>query len=355
MRAAVVAVAIVAALARAAAAGTCADGPACEKACGDGDAAACNWGGVIYEQGRGVAADRPRAEKLYERGCKAKVEESCRRRSRMLQYDQWSADDSTVDPAKERCAKGDGDACHTLAVAVRNDEGDIARAMELDRKACDAGSWRGCQWLAKMYEDGINTAPDLARALALYKRACDGGYSPGCEAYATGLERGYGGKPDHAAALAQSQKVCVENVADGCVRVGRAYRDGLDVKRDLALAIAAFERGCDKNVESACYELGVAYRDAVGVKKDDKKAASMFDRACARKEAVACKALGDELVTSKNPDARTAAYSRACDNGAPLGCLEAADGATTATWREHYLKLGCAHGDSRACSRVQKP
>ena len=50
-----------------------------EKACQDGEAAACHQLGSIYDHGVGVTADRVRAGGYYRKACTGGEEESCAR------------------------------------------------------------------------------------------------------------------------------------------------------------------------------------------------------------------------------------------------------------------------------------
>jgi hypothetical protein len=57
---------------------------------------------------------------------------------------------------------------------------DEARAVELFKKACDAGHAGGCSSLGVMYDEGRGVAKDEAGAVELYWKACDGGDAQGC-------------------------------------------------------------------------------------------------------------------------------------------------------------------------------
>lgn len=52
---------------------------------------------------------------------------------------------------------------------------DAARAVALERKACDGGDMSRCAKLAYRYANGTGVAQDAAKAVALFQKACDGG------------------------------------------------------------------------------------------------------------------------------------------------------------------------------------
>lgn len=85
----------------------------------------CRALGVIFEQGKGVAVDLPRAATLYQQAC-------------------------------------DGRALPVVRVIIRDGV--------------------GCQWLGAMYENGTGVKKDLPRARALYEQGCDAGVKDACEA-----------------------------------------------------------------------------------------------------------------------------------------------------------------------------
>ena len=82
-----------------------------------------------------------------------------------------------------KCAADYTGGCNNMGVAYMAGRGvpaDPSRAVELYRKACDAGDMIGCSNLGRCFETGRGVARNPERAAALLKQACAGGYDNAC-------------------------------------------------------------------------------------------------------------------------------------------------------------------------------
>lgn len=192
--------------------------PFLRKACDGGDTSGCVDLGVMYENGRGVAADVVQAQTLYRKGCDGGNRMGCDDLAKLVLRIAKHAGDGTQigavqaaapEPAvtggaalykagqyiaavpllRTSCNGGDAHACGLLGGMYETGLGverDADQAVPLLRKGCDAGDPGSCTSLGYMYEEGLGVTQDHAQANALYRKACNGGDSVGCKYLARG-------------------------------------------------------------------------------------------------------------------------------------------------------------------------
>ena len=114
------------------------------QVCEQGGMSGCAALAGMYEQGRGVSVDLPRAAALYQRACQGGVARSCGNLGAMYQ-------------------EGSG--------VPRN----AAGAASLYQSACRGGDLESCAGLGQMYVDGEGVPQDTAQAVALFSHACERG------------------------------------------------------------------------------------------------------------------------------------------------------------------------------------
>ena len=240
-----------------------------EQACTAGSGDSCLDLYAIYHRGHGVDGDvskassyRARGEQALEAGCRDGRPVDCASLSVALRANR----SHVVPPEARRLAERacDGDvfigcldvfndrvvagvgidldsltwwcevahlgACGGLADAYRkwaessHDPARLARALDLNRRACRAGARDGCVTAGDQLVNGIGAAVDLAAARTLFLRACDLGSGAGClrlaqdAAVATGHE---------AEAARFAELACQRAAYDGCdiVLHGLEHRD----------------------------------------------------------------------------------------------------------------------------------
>jgi len=120
-----------------------------EKACDQGDAAACYKLAVFLREGRGGSVDFVRVAELYGRACDGGEAQACNGLGHLYQ-------DGLGVPQDER------------------------RAIKLFEKACEGGSALGCGNLGVAYQTGQGVDPDPDRATSLLKKACAMGAATAC-------------------------------------------------------------------------------------------------------------------------------------------------------------------------------
>jgi TPR repeat protein/tRNA A-37 threonylcarbamoyl transferase component Bud32 len=150
------------------------------------------------------------------------------------------------------CERRDASACMALASAAESAK-EYARASELYRVACDAGSAAACTSLGVLYNRALGVAGDAAQAAVFYERGCSAGDMAGCN------------------------------------NLGTLYEFGSVGFRDLAKAQQLYERACGGGVMDACANLGLSLSQSAGASlADRRRARDLLVRACTAGIARAC-------------------------------------------------------------------
>jgi TPR repeat protein len=229
-----------------------------ELACAKGDALSCVDFAALLHDGRGVAADRPRALKMV----------------------------------LEACDAGNAAACQYAGIFVFNGAGgapDPARARALLQKGCDGGRPGACQDLATLLHGDPATR---AQALPLFGRACRAGAQPACVSEAVMLIQGEGVPVDAVRGMDLLRASCDAKHAYACTQLGIALVSGYKgVLRDAIGAAQAFDRGCGLQDPLSCGGAGVLLYDGAAGKADPVKALPLLEAGCRAESPWACERL----------------------------------------------------------------
>jgi TPR repeat protein len=128
--------------------------PLVETACGRKNGSACDLAGVLYEHGRGTAADAAKAAGFYDQACLAGERNGCIG----LALLQARGSGVVKDPARAQatlgglCDQDVGEACTELALLIvpEGRSADLTRARQLLSKGCDRKDTRACELLASL-------------------------------------------------------------------------------------------------------------------------------------------------------------------------------------------------------------
>jgi serine/threonine protein kinase/TPR repeat protein len=205
-------------------------------ACSRGDGDSCGELAYMYDTGRGVARDYPRATVLY------------------------------------------------------------LREVALLSKACDAGDALDCHTLSNMYEEGGPVvAKDITRAASLYSReaellskACDEGNASDCFEAGGMYDLGYLIEKDYPRAAALYKKACDANSAEGCEKLGFMYDVGEGVAENDSTANELYSKSCDLGDKFGCRELANRYQFGVGAPRNVPRARELWSKACSMGTEYAC-------------------------------------------------------------------
>jgi TPR repeat protein len=262
---------------------------------------------------------------------------------------------------------------------------DLTRALDLYRKACDAGNAAGCNNLGAMYDRGEGTLRDDAQAFELYRKACAQGEANACSNQGYLHEKGRGTKQDYGAAVALYKKGCDDGNAIACKNLGVMYEYGRGFTgADSAMAATYYQKGCEGSARDACAYLsssvesmrkdcdkgdctnyGYIHASGIGVPKSQERAAEFYKKACDAKRPVGCSNLGILYANGqigKGADYKKAAelYKRSCDLGGGSGCNNlgylygTGQGVLKSPVRaEEFYKKGCEKGTALACKNMR--
>lgn len=181
-------------------------------------------------------------------------------------------DRDTPDAWSLACDRGDADACLRLAEAYyygeyreyrehrehHEDHEDevieknLVRMAQLEKRACELGSAKGCAWLGNTHVVGHPGFPrDLPRAVGLWVQACDEGWAPACLSAARAYHDGVGVPADDKRARGLLDQGCRLGAEDQC--------DGAEALLDGPLTVTAIREVVTEGVDlvSACHDLAL--------------------------------------------------------------------------------------------------
>jgi uncharacterized protein len=157
----------------------------CTKGCDELITEDCTTLGIIYYEGKGIAANPTRGIEIFRSAC---LNDSAR-------------------------------ACIKLAdlyhAAVLND--DPAAEAVLYTRGCDAGANRGCLGAGRAYVDGRGVERNPAFASKFFTRVCERGNAEACLELARLYDRGDGVKKDTIRAMGLYTKACQLGLGEACV------------------------------------------------------------------------------------------------------------------------------------------
>jgi hypothetical protein len=128
------------------------------------------------------------------------------------------------------------------AIALFN-QGRYSEAKSYFDRACMQGIADACDYIGRMYEEGLGVAHDGFLASALYSKACDAGSTDAC----TRLR-----SAKHYGDVVRLSQECNNGNGNSCANLGGLYRAGMGVKRDSEKAMQLFEKACSMGSQLGC-------------------------------------------------------------------------------------------------------
>jgi TPR repeat protein len=242
------------------------------QGCSARDVDACAHLGYLYLRGYGVTKDLQRARALLSSACDKNVMRACHNLGVLL-YQSANATQA-VELFKRACQAGDGAACTALGAAHHTGIGadlHLTKAIEFYGDGCKRGHADGCAALGAMQARGEGMERDPETAAKVLTAACDHGSAHGCQHLAALIEAGDGVPPNPAnreRALALYLQACRGGDAVGCTRAGPLL-DTIGAPRapsPQAIActgpdcpqqtVEALLRSCARGAPDACRALG---------------------------------------------------------------------------------------------------
>tara|TARA_R110002020_G_scaffold263353_4_gene477966 strand:+ start:29343 stop:31382 length:2040 start_codon:yes stop_codon:yes gene_type:complete len=346
---------------------SCETDPKFGKCVAAGDNLASGYGGGV--------PDVPRAARLYDLGCNAGSQQSCIKAAE-LKAKNGTADDAAAAVAllKEAC-ETDWTAdreCLKLAAAYATGRGiaqNLAEAARLYEDTCHiANQYRlpnpeACLLSGQAYLNGTGITADRAKATQRIRIACQYEREGACELLATiepPAPKQVAGAPSSPAPTPDTPRTDQKARYTAAVEALRstdadiAYKGADDVfslcrnenygracylygnmlmqsqkASDHVDAIPFYEKGCDSGHADACVSAANYLAGVEGFPQDVVKAARLLDRGCLELDAVTCYASGvfyrDGYLGKPDLAKARVHLARACDNGDPVACEEAAE------------------------------
>lgn len=346
--------------------------PVVEKACAAGHEHAC----LAYGNMLATTGDDRKAYETFVAACGRKNEDACVRQADLLA----GGFGITKDTAKaeqlyrSRCDAGSPAACFGMGrMYFENKKHD--EALRILTRACDGGSGNACSFVGFMYYAARGTRWDVASAAKYFIKGCELESNIGCANSADLYRWGVGVAVDHAKAFGYYEKACTPADPAGCAGVGHYVATGEgNIAVDRERAERALRAACTSEaylLPDACRELAeLLERDGKGTAGEIARIRTMaFARA---KELavdnpyfmyVLATFYTDGIATVKDPAAALEWLKKSCDGFDPLGCI-AAGKALRATRKPDdaerarvYFERACAAGVDDGCTlgKVEAP
>ena len=300
-----------------------------DRACKLGAHVACvNLGALVYV-GKGVPADRVRAEQLFATTCFKGDPGACGEQASALlniRMDHPRDGRGGFGFMQRACKGGEEDACgivYTMMIGGVPEHGHEAEGLTGMKRLAEKHVYS--HELAQLYEtgaDGLPRDPVTARRVAIALCESDGHCSDASYYYA----RGIGGATDEGHAIAALASGCDRDDLQSCTELGAAYRDGRFVGNDPTRAVSLFQKACSAGEWDGCESLAAAYATGDGSPKDLPRALSLAHDACERGHPGACARVGtmlaDGLGVARDVDAAVPYLAFACRRAAMPACAK---------------------------------
>jgi len=226
------------------------------------------------------------------------------------------------------CTLGNAHGCELLA------QRDKKRELELHRKACDGDDALGCTHSGEQRR----TSGDRAGAFTDFAKACDLHDVPSCDD--AGVLAA-----DPAAARDLFGRACDADIALGCSHLAELVAHGLGGERNWGNGLDLAERACTLLHAKDCPQLAALRKHPPEVHCTDE---SSCQKLCDERIGAGCRALGD-LREASEPDSGVSAYRDACDAGDGPSCFASAQTEDSLDDAGPSYQRACQLGERRAC------
>lgn len=218
------------------------------KAADQGNAAAQNNIGWLYQNGWGVKQDYAEAANWY----------------------------------RKAAEKGDATGQVNLGWLYRKGHGvqqDYAAAMAWFRKSADQNNAAAKANIGWLFEKGFGVRQDYAEAMLWFRKAADQGNSDALADIGDIYRNGWGVKQDYAEAATWYQTAAEHGNVKAQVQLGWLHQSGLGVEQSYSEAMAWYSRAADTGDSEAQTDIGYLYEQGLGVTQDYAKAMAWYRRA----------------------------------------------------------------------------
>ena len=246
----------------------------------------------VFENGRVVPADLPRAAELYSLAADQRYLKAQYRLAAM--YDEGRGVPRDPERAatlfRQAAERGHADAQWRLGRAYATGTGvtrDFAEALSWYMKAAEQDHADAQFEIARHHEAGVGVEKSMSQALDWYRRAAEGGSAVAALRLGLAFEHGDGVETDERVAIYWYEQAAVRGrpeawirvaallrsqvhrgFPDGYARLGKLYELGLGVPVDLSEAARLYSVAAGQGSAGGCLGLGQLYLLGRGVKQD---------------------------------------------------------------------------------------
>jgi len=245
--------------------------------CSEARWADCVYAATMYLRGCGVAADRVKAEALFQRSCGFGSSLGCAMAGVLTKDFERG-----IALLEEPCALGYLAACGNLGIKLfnRGKRADVARATELLDKACREEHVYYCGALGKLVIKW-KIEPRFAATQTLLEHACKERDLESCYMLAIALEDGSLGTVDYDRAAALNWATCHQlDHLPSCNSLGYMLVLGRGYEKDPLKGAMLFYVACNRGYGPACDSMGEATEKGWGGPASPSKALPFYDRGC---------------------------------------------------------------------------
>jgi TPR repeat protein len=186
----------------------------------------------------------------------------------------------SYDAALPESGKGNAFYTYYAAKTLLYGELDTVKGIELLIQASDRGDLYAMDMLASLYKNGSYVVKDVAKAMQLYRKAAEKGSSSSMYSIAYLYYKGADGIPnDYDKAVEWFIKAAEHGHSYAAFMLGYMYGDAKGVKQDLAAALTWYKLAGDRGHNGAVNNLGNMYYWGSGVTQDYSKAVIYYAKA----------------------------------------------------------------------------
>lgn len=198
------------------------------------------------------------------------------------------------------------------------DKEDYVSAVECYRKGAELNDAACINALGYCYEFGVVVEKDNLKALELYKKAAEAGLLKGIMNVASSYGRGMSGVPkDEEQSFAWYLKAAEMGDAEAQYLLGQRYRLGVGVEQDMQKSVEWYEKSAENQFMKAAWVMAQTYEWGEGVSADKEKARH-FCRIAAEQGHVDAQAkLGFDLAHEGQHEEAVIWYEKAAAQGHP--------------------------------------
>ena len=229
--------------------------------CNKGVARSCNWLGLAYHNGTGVAKNQSQALQLFGKGCQLGYNISCGNAGN-AHKNGWGTKKDQVAAVRlydRGCGMGHDHSCNELGLMYHFGRGGLSQnrkeALRLFEKACNLGNNVSCGNAGNAYKNGWGTSKNYFTAGSRYLKGCNKGHAHSCNEFGIFYHFGRGYSQDRSKALELFKKACGLGNEVSCSNVGNAYKNGWGTSRNTYEAKRWYKKACDKGKKEACAEM----------------------------------------------------------------------------------------------------